>query len=84
MAQSFSAPLLSAPEMSESVYSYAAKIVWHSTVWTSFMPPPTHIRILEKSAMEPWYGTDESRQKVRGKEDADICIRYFEHDYDPC
>ena len=32
------------------------------------MPLPTMVKILEKSTMEPWYRTDESRQQIGKKE----------------
>ena len=32
------------------------------------MPLPTMVQILEKSTMEPWYRTDESKQQIGKKE----------------
>ena len=63
----FHSPLCPPPEMPKSIYDYDAQIAQHSTVWTSFMPLPTMVNILEKSTMEPWYRTDESRQQIGKK-----------------
>ena len=51
----FYSPLCPPPERPNSIYDYDAQITRHGTVWTSFMPLPTMVKILEKSTMEPWY-----------------------------
>ena len=67
----FYSSLCPPPEASQSIYDYDAQIARHSTVWTSFMPLPAMVKILEKSTMEPWYRTNESRQQI-GKKEATI------------
>ena len=64
----FYSPLCPPPERPKSIYDHDAQIARHGTVWTSFMPLPTMVKILEKSTMEPWYRTDESRQQIGKKE----------------
>ena len=43
---------VSASGEDQDIYDYDAQIAWHGTVWTSFMPLPTMVKILEKSTME--------------------------------
>ena len=66
-AKLFYSPLCPPLERPKSIYDYDAQIARHGTVWTSFMPLPTMVQILEKSTMEPWYRTDESRQQIGKK-----------------
>ena len=48
-AKLFYSPLCPPPERTKSIYDYDAQIAWYGTVWTSFMPLPTMVQILEKS-----------------------------------
>ena len=66
-AKLFYSPLCPPLERPESIYDYDAQIARHGTVWTSFMPLPTMVKILEKSTTEPWYRTDESKQQIGKK-----------------
>ena len=64
----FRSPLCPPPEMPKSIYDYDARIARHNTVWTSFMPLPAMVKILEKSTMDPWYRGDESKNQTSGQE----------------
>ena len=47
------------------------------------MPLPTMVKILEKSTMEPWYRTDESKQQIGKKEVQTLVYDTLNIDYDP-